>query len=230
MGFDWDGAIEINRTALLRIVEGLMALVDLVDCTIPALLPRSLCTVALRVLRPAESAARRLIIIAARGLTVKARPARPLRQGVVIPRRASPRLAFQLFDPRKQFGRRRGRLTCPDSQAPRIHFFHPSPFVPLFQRPAPVPAAPEPPDDETGAVRLGRRIAALQAALGDLPAQARRLARWQARRNRMTGFIFREPLRPGLPPGYRRKPKNEAEQVLRECHTLAFSLLHPQPG
>ena len=33
---------------------------------------------------------------------------------------------------------------------------------------------------------------------------------------------FKSPLRPGHPPGYRRKPTHEVDEVLTECHWLAW--------
>jgi hypothetical protein len=43
--------------------------------------------------------------------------------------------------------------------------------------------SPPSPDDPVDATRLGRRFAALAAALDDLPAHSRRFARWRAARD-----------------------------------------------
>ena len=59
------------------------------------------------------------------------------------------------------------------------------------------------------------------------PAQAKRMARWRARRKRMTGFIVRSPLRPGVPPGHRRRGRDEIDRVLLECHDRAWVALRP---
>ena len=154
-------AIEKNREALKRIVTMLVAMVasanrgsaggqftffPQVDAPSqnPALaeksklspaptLPRHLHRLVLRLLRPAEAAARRLIIVAARGLVVELAPQRPraakpkpilnrsngFGTGVVIrpgplpewaralaPKRSSS-LSLPLFDPLKRFGVRR---------------------------------------------------------------------------------------------------------------------------
>ena len=67
---DGSAAIEWNRQALKRIVAMLVAMADAAECTeagVPTL-PRHLWLAILRLLRPAEAAARRLIIAAARGL------------------------------------------------------------------------------------------------------------------------------------------------------------------
>ena len=72
---DGSGAIERNRVALVRIVASLIAMAGLaLDPGAAAeprrTLPRHLWRAILRLLRPAEAAARRLIIAAARGLVV----------------------------------------------------------------------------------------------------------------------------------------------------------------
>ena len=69
---DGSAAIEWNRQALKRIVAMLVAMAEAAECTEAGLptLPRHLWLAILRLLRPAEAAARRLIIAAARGLAV----------------------------------------------------------------------------------------------------------------------------------------------------------------
>jgi hypothetical protein len=128
--------------------------------------------------------------------------------------------------------------------------------VPGFSAPFPiVPRRPPAPDDPVDAARLGRRFAALASALDDLPAHARRFARWRAARNAAgaqdrnrdaagaqdrnrdaaaqtggsRGLPSRRarscriwPLRPGRPPGWRRKPEHEVHEVLNNTHGLAF--------
>ena len=69
-------------------------------------IPQPLHRAVLRVLRPAESAMRRLIIIAARGLVVKLPAARPISRPMPagpIGKGGHSRPSFQLFDPRKNF-------------------------------------------------------------------------------------------------------------------------------
>ena len=82
---DWALAIEKNRDALKRVLAMLVAMIEaagggasgLSDCGArQTTLPRHLHRFVLRLLRPAEAAARRLIIIAARGLVVKLPPLR----------------------------------------------------------------------------------------------------------------------------------------------------------
>ena len=64
---DWDLAIKRNSEALKGIIAALFAMLGL-DGDAVSRIPRSLHRAVLRVLRPAESAVRRLIVIAARGL------------------------------------------------------------------------------------------------------------------------------------------------------------------
>ena len=73
---DWNAAIENNREALKRVLAMLVAMAGL-DGGRPATLPRHLHRAVLSLLRPAEAAARRLIIVAARGIVVALPPASP---------------------------------------------------------------------------------------------------------------------------------------------------------
>jgi hypothetical protein len=91
----------------------------------------------------------------------------------------------------------------------------------------PVAKAAVPPDGLVNAVPLTRRLETLKLALEDLPRQARRMARWQARREAMPSPKFRSPLRPGPPPGRRRKPTHLVDEILNDCHGLAWDALKP---
>jgi hypothetical protein len=84
--------------------------------------PAPLHRAVLRVLRPAESALRRLIVIAAQGLEVKIAPSRPKPTGAIKRKGGKRQPSFPLFDPRKRFGARRRRKTGPRA-VPRIHYF-----------------------------------------------------------------------------------------------------------
>jgi hypothetical protein len=219
---DWELAIKRNSEALKGIIVTLFAMLGLAGTETVARIPQDLHRAVLRLLRPAESAVRRLIVIAARGLVVKLAPSRPMTAGKVIGRGSgNSRPSFQLFDPRKNFNRPRRRKFA--RIGPRIHVF---PYDSL--RPAAPPAtAPPPPDGLVNAERLGRRLQALKSALDDLPRQAKRLARWRLRRETAPDPKFKSPLRPGRPPGHRRKPTHEVDEVLIECHGLAFDALKP---
>ena len=162
------------------------------------------------------------------------------RQPLVPPRTQS----LPLFDPLKRWGVRR---YVKKRDMPRISF---------FDRPRdPDPPVPSP-DDLLEAGRLHRRLEAIASALDDLPRHARRLARWQLRRdaaltqnqsgddlraqnrgdtsaggepNQYPGQIRRHsPMRPGRPPGWRRRPSHDVHQVLNEVHGLAVWAMNPR--
>ncbi len=219
---DWARAIERNSEALKGIIEAHFAMLGLAGDAPVARIPQPLHRAVLRVLRPAESAMRRLVVIAARGLVVKLAPSRPK----PMPARPigkggrSRRPSFQLFDPRKNFAELRQHHRKFTRNPPRIHFYPYDTLSPAH------PAAP-PPDGLVGAERLTRRLQALKLALEDLPRQARRLARWRLRREKAQSPKFKSPLRPGRPPGSRRKPVHEVDEVLIECHGLACYAMEP---
>jgi hypothetical protein len=275
---DWNAAIERNREALKRILASLVAMAGLSGFTSPLAgedgsagrgeaealaepgegcpsisptLPRHLHRAVLRLLRPAEAAARRLVIVAARDLVLpppappRLRKAKPksaiLRNGVgtgiLLPRNAphpevrgdpklvegGPRrtLCLPLTDPLPRWRRSR-----PAARGmPRISF-------PGFGAPSPVPVRRlASSDDPIDAARLTLRLQALASALDDLPKHARRFARWRTRRER--GLTRRlSPLRPGRPPGHRpansRRPAHEVHEVLGDLQYFAFKALeHP---
>ncbi len=224
---DWARAIERNSEALVGIVETLFAMLGLVGDGTVSRIPLTLHRAVLRVLRPAESAMRRLIVMAARGLVVKLAASRPMRAGTIIGKGGwNSRPSFQLFDPRKRFKPVRAMKFT--RFVPRIHVFGPDPrVVALFPAPRPVVDPPPPPDGLVNGERLTRRLQALKLALDDLPRQAKRMARWRLKRETAEAPKFMSPLRPGRPPGYRRKPVHEVDEVLIECDRLADDALKP---
>ena len=217
---DWDLAIKRNSEALKGIIEALFAMLGLEGTHTVSWIPKPLHRAVLLVLRPTESALRRLIIIAARGLVVKVAPSRPLPKGTIIKKGEGSRLpAFQLYDTRKFFPElRQYRRRRPVRNPPRIHV---APYHTLQPAPQPV-AKPLPPlDGLVNGSRLSRRLQVLKLALDDLPGQARRMARWRVRRDAMPGHVFRFPLRPGQPPGYRKRQIHPIDEILTDCHALA---------
>ena len=98
---DWPLVINRNRDLLLKIIASLYAMAGFAGGAVAEMMPRRIYGALMLVLRPAESAVRRLIVIAARGLVLKPRASRPLPAGLAghasahferIP-------AFCLFDP-----------------------------------------------------------------------------------------------------------------------------------
>jgi hypothetical protein len=174
------------------------------------------------VLRPAESAVRRLIVIAARGLVVNAfaprpKPAKPIAKG------GTTRTAFRLFDPRKKFESLRPELA--PRFLPRIHVFGADPRVAALWAAAKVHSPVQSPDGLMNGQCVVQRLQALKAALDDLPRQARRLARLREKRKHVAHLKLKSPLRPGRPPGHRRIKVHEVDDILSECHGLACDVL-----
>jgi hypothetical protein len=198
---------------------------------------------------------RRLIIVAARGLVVTLPPPRPRkarptplapvlrRLGIAVvtsggafpsPLRGGARGGGQaartpvlpLLDPLKSFQPRRPTRTS----IPRISF-------PGYAPPSPIKLRrPPAPDDLLDATRIVHRLQALGAALDDLPGQARRFARWKARRvaagaqneKRQAGRTTRNwPLRPGRAPGQlkAKSRRQEVHDVLSDLHWFAFEAM-----
>jgi hypothetical protein len=224
---DWNQAIERNSKALKAIIEVLFALLGLDGAEAASRIPRSLHSAVLAVLRPAESAVRRLIVIAARNVVVKLAPSRPMPEGRKIGRGGGNRPpSFPLFDPPKRL--KPIRVLKVKRLVPRIRVLAYDPrVVALFPAPKPVVEPPPPPDGLVSAERLSRRLQALKSALDDLPRQAKRLVRWQERRKASPWPKSTMPLRQGRPPGYRRKPIHEVDEVLVACDWLAWEAMRP---
>ena len=207
---DWDLVIDINRRVLLRMVAALFDMVG--DGETAA---RRVYRDALRDLLRIEAAARRLIAIAARNLTVA--PARKRGKPVGrIPKGTGERIPpFPLLDPRRHAG---------PSEPPTVPGFGPN--VRGFDGTG---VAPPPPvtvssDDPICVARLRKRMEAVQAALADIPAQARRMARKLAAQDRPI-----RAMRPGRPPGFNAKGKQPLDLLLADCHELALMALAEVP-
>ncbi len=217
--FDWARAIERNSEALKAIIATLFAMFG--EASVERL-PESLYRGLLRILRPAESAMRRLIVIAARGLVLKPglsrpMPKEPIRKGAVS------RPVFQLFDPRKNFA---DYGSSTPSVLPRLHIFgHDPRVVAIWARTPRSTSAALPDDGCVNAQRLMRRLQALKSALENLPRQARRLVRTRARNENIPSLKFKSPLRPGPPPGHRKVKLHRIDEILTECHGLARDAL-----
>ncbi len=228
---DWARAITRNSQALKGIVEVLFTMLGLDRPNTVARISPSLRRAVLRLLRPSESALRRLIIIAARGLVVKLAPslpskARPTKARSSSGKRQLSRIAFQLCDPRKNFALKQRRPIT--RNPPRIHVFGADLRVAaLWPAPQPNVDHTPAPDGLVNAERLTRRLQALKAALENLPLQAKRLALWRLRREKAQSPKFKSPLRPGPPPGHSKKARREVDELLTECHWLACDALKP---
>jgi hypothetical protein len=214
---DWERAVSVNREALSRIVAGFAALLAAFhgELRLPLGVYRA---VALGLFK-SETALRRLIVIAARGLTVALKPSRPMPEGLGIRShgQTSRPMAFPLFDARVPYSwvEEPSRITGPrirmvDVPDPR------SQFLALFKRPHGGLSS------EAATLTLRRRLDATLRALGNIPREAIRMAKWQARRLAMDNPKFTSPIRPGPPPGRDKHSKADIDLILRECHALAF--------
>ena len=220
---DWDLVVKHNSEALKGIIETLFAMLGLDGKATVSRIPAPLHRAVALVLRPAESALRRLIVIASRGVVVKVAPSRPMPKGTVLGKGEASRLpAFKLYDTRKYFPELCKRRVRYAKYPPRIHFFGPGSKVDDLWPSRPPKAALPPPDGLVNGAALSRRLQVLKLALDDLPRQARRMARWRMRRAAMPGHVFRYPLRPGQPPGHRKRQIHPIDEILTDCHALAW--------
>ena len=225
---DWNAAIDKNREALKRILATLVGMAEMgaggqftffrqkggISPDIaraeksklsPAFtLPRHLHRAALSLLRPAEAAARRLVIAASRGLVVALPPVCPREPtpktvatelllrglGIAVPmshadlaRDAAAKRAAAIPAARPRslslplLDPLRTPFRVPRSLTPA----HAAPRIPVLGFGTPFRPLPPSPDDPIDAARLALRLAALASALDDLPGQAKRFARWKAR-------------------------------------------------
>ena len=233
--FDWPLAIARNRDALLRIVAVLFIYAGLDEGGAEEV-PRRVWRRIVRLLRPAEAAARRLIVIAARGIEVPPPNPRAENASAPVMRATGAVTVLENVD----LGLARAGRTEPAARPGK-----PAPAIPAFPladpprrfdvrdwdglRPFPKDGFTlADPDEEVSARALCRRLQALKRALDDIDGHARRLARRRARRAAgLHGPRHRPFLRLGLPPGHRKRPENEADDLLRECHALACRAVKP---
>jgi hypothetical protein len=233
--FNWTFAdIIVRNTGLLKpIVAALFVMIDGAARLSPGVYRRIL-----RVLRPAESAVRRLIVIAAVNVVAKPLVVRPGPAGPIISSKGGKsHCSFKLFDPRKRFAmfqqtqkRKVARV------APRFYLSSYDPRVAAIfaarQRAAtpPPPPPPQPVSDGlVDAARITRRLQALTSALDDLPRQAKRLARWRLRRLSKPHLRTMDVMRYGKAPGYRKKKRHEIDDILDDCHAFACEAVKTRP-
>jgi hypothetical protein len=223
---DWPLIVERNRERLLAVLAPLFAVLGFDPRR--ADLPRHLYRALLITLRPAESAVRRLIIIAARGIVVKLGASRGFPAGLGLKLRlalekdAERVAAFCLIDPLKRFAPEGFEWAKEWEKAqvmPRIS-------VPGFIDPVFADRFIPMRDDPIECAALRRRLRALKEALENLPRHAKRLARWKIKRDlaRQSAVIKPgrlSPMRPGFAPGYHRHEREEVDVILGDCHYFA---------
>ncbi len=204
-------------------------------------LPRHLYRAVLNILRPAESAARRLIVVAAREVVVPAprlaEPKPPKRKpsptGIVYPYGMRPGMRlggrFSATHPTTPAANPTAHPTTRAVPA-RISLPLCDTLRPPSHRPRRVPAREAPrisvpgltalhrlppkptPFDPVDATRVTLRIAALASVLDDLPRQALRFARWRARRDAMLAERAAESAGQNPAPGPDRNPRRGSDR------------------
>jgi hypothetical protein len=223
-------AIECHRQPLLRIVAGLYAMIGLAQGGSIERLGRPIYRKVLNLLRPAEWAVRRLIVIAAQGLVVEPRAVRKTAEKPAVAGKTKAKdkrqrfRAFSLFDPLARYGFSFRRRVHPTVE-PRIRSFDRFPravVIVYSTQPAP-PPKPEA-DGSVNGKSLCRRLDALKRALEDLPGQAKRYARLRAKLSAERDPKRDTTLRRLPPSNPRRKPRHEVHEILEECDWLARSL------
>jgi hypothetical protein len=232
-----DPTITRHRDALIRIVASLFAKLGLTDEVDLGRIPRALSNAVQRILLPAESAVRRLIVAAAKGLVAKPQTYRPMPKGTKIPKSTGKRgqrpPLFKLSDrhepwlppPSKRKKRPKGpRITVLGPTEPTvaaIFAYHAS-----MAKPEPKPKREKKPDDGcVDSTRLTRRLQAIMRALQNIPKEAQRFVNWKARREMQADAgrrVHTTPFREGDPPGFCKKPTHEVHKLLEECDWLAF--------
>jgi hypothetical protein len=234
-----------HRETLSVIVAALATAIGLGGKRAVAHVKRGMRLEVLRILRPAEAAVRRLIVIAASTMTIKPKAVTPMprAKSEALRNRArnatqpqTRRPCFQLTDPRvsmqwspdatsKRHAKHGPRISSISPMDPTVSAI----WLTSHQSPA-AAAAPVKPKrtDLVTAEQLVKRLRAITEALEDIPRQAKRLLRWKARREQiaMQRPVYTSPLRAGPPPGYRtdhqREPLRHVDLVLSACHMLAW--------
>ena len=229
---EYDYTIDRHRQPLLTIVEGLLTLIGLTAGGSIDRVSTKIYRQVIRILRPAESALRRLIVIMAHGLKVEPPTARSARKkSAKSGKRKSKgkrRRLFSLFDPRLRLDA--GLSRRKPLVQPRIIFFDDSPVPPHLQfRPDSFKPAPEPEPEGVSATSLCRRLATIKHALENLSSEALRYARWRAKAVVQNSPKLDKVLRRGPPPGLRRNSTHEVHEILKDLHWLARNPPKPEP-
>lgn len=208
---DWPLAISKNHERLLAIVAALVTLLGLSRGGRLTTLPYDLYHKALAILRPAEAAVRRLIVIAAQDLVANA----PHKLRTDVPNFAlfAPSCegrvpTFNLIEPLKNFDSDETVYIFTSNAGGNNIDLQPSELGPTLP-----------------ATNLGLRLLALKNALHSLPAQAKRLARWYQQRDlalKQNQPHRLSPMRPGLPPAWRNHHRDPVHETLHDCHSLAL--------
>jgi len=153
----------------------------------------------------AESALRRLIVIAARGVTVRQRAGQGFPTDLSLAVSKGRGFSFPLYDARL------------NTQIP-VQAISPV-VIGNFDAPrCAVRPTLNSAQHRIDPAALLRRLERLKQALETLPKQAKRLAR---SRLKQSGYV-RRPMRPGRPPGFRQRSSELVDDVLKDLQELAL--------
>ncbi|TCD16526.1 hypothetical protein [Oricola cellulosilytica] len=246
MGFDWEGSVEHYGDALDALAARLVTMAGILWGRPVETLPRRLYLEILAILRPAEFALRRLIVMAAwkvvpftefatanQGSEPEGKAGKA---GAMHP--VSP-LAGEMSQRDRGGDFEQGAMEEIDKPRP-FPIFDPwkrygPPFlteeqIAALNDPHRVPLPPRPvldPDEPVPAKTLCRRVRAFANALLNLDHHIDRMARWRARCHLDSTRPRRWwPIRPGVPPGFSERPKTLVGGTLKDCHILALDALN----
>lgn len=205
---EWQLVIRRNSAAVMRLLVLLVAMSEM------SAVRRSVRSRMLRLLHPAESVVRRLIVIVAQGLSLRLRSSGPCPKDIPSGAGSERVPLFSLLDALRYPQAGRGRAWARSGAAM---------LTVIGEAREGARSAEQ--DPIVSAQAILRRITALRAALDDLPGQARRLVRWRLRRAARGGPGRVSPLRSGRPPGHRAVVAHPVDIVLRDCHELALMRL-----
>jgi hypothetical protein len=243
---DYDAVIWKQGWRLFKVVLAMFAMAGLTTYAAPLeKLPRRTRHAILNLLRPAESALRRLIVIVvhelltSKGVVTKFKPGKAPLSGAfggmnaAIGEADSRIPAFQLIDPLKRYSfndEPRAPIVPHNADIPRI-------CIPgVTERYMPPQHIAQDWDDPIDARSLCARLIALRHALETLPKQAKRLARWQARRGFLREAAPLKPIRTKVllhnPPGLRKDRTERLQGILNDCRYFAREVedLRWKPG
>lgn len=234
---DWTLALKRNQDILRRSVAWLFKWLALEVGGSVDELPLHQKRTVYFVLRPAESALRRLVYAAMLALSITAPPAaeRAVASGRTHKKAGAAkrerRFLFRLTDPRPPLDLEPNKpnvvagpgpsitdLWCPNSLAQRQAWF--------AEQQAYQERLKRLQEASLSAKGLCRRLNAMIGALDDLEGQALRMARLEARMKRRferCGTPHVRPIGRGRPPGFRRLPeyrRHEVDDALKDCHQL----------
>ena len=223
---DWDHAIKRNSEVLAGIVADLFVMLGLVGDATVSRISWPAYRAVLRILRPAESTLRRLIVVAARSVVIAPAVARPKRAGAVKPeKRGTSRPGPPSFLTRRPVSccrAAKSQAGCPPHPLfqYRWRVYNHRVAESVRQKP-PLPPGPNPLTGWSMPPALSAGSKPLRPPWQTFPARPND---WCAggcgRRSQKTPVS--KPRSGGRPPGHRRRNTHLVDELLSECDWLAL--------